>query len=222
MGRYRNIISFCDDLVFAGQKVGGNGCQWRPFISRKAVKEELEFRGYELCEDGANHDPSLKRYFASPKAQSPYKGTEHDCAPRAVEQVRAFGGVLEHPAESLLWAAPGLDLPRPGFGDSFGGYTIEVDQVEFGHVARKRTWIYCVGVPSILDGVSKNTLPLPPFPGRQPTHWASGGRTASSRTGGAVPPGMKVCSAQQRRRTPVAFAEWLISLAESADKSRAA
>jgi hypothetical protein len=28
-----------------------------------------------------------------------------------------------------------------------------------------------------------------------------------------VPPGIKVCSAQQRRRTPVAFAEWLVSVA---------
>lgn len=34
--------------------------------------------------------------------------------------------------------------------------------------------------------------------------------------GAAVPPGIKVCSAQQRRRTPVAFAEWLIALARTA------
>jgi hypothetical protein len=30
-----------------------------------------------------------------------------------------------------------------------------------------------------------------------------------------VPPGIKVASAQQRRRTPPAFADWLISLARS-------
>ncbi len=30
-------------------------------------------------------------------------GDDSDCAPRAVEQVRAFGGVLEHPARSSLW-----------------------------------------------------------------------------------------------------------------------
>lgn len=33
------------------------------------------------------------------------------CAPRAVEQVRKFGGVLEHPAHSRLWNH--CDLPLP-------------------------------------------------------------------------------------------------------------
>ena len=33
-----------------------------------------------------------------------------------------------------------------------------------------------------------------------------------------VPPGIKVCSAQQRRRTPPAFAEWLVMLARSVRK----
>ncbi|HLV66932.1 MAG TPA: hypothetical protein VKY73_14020, partial [Polyangiaceae bacterium] len=32
-----------------------------------------------------------------------YRGNEHDCASRAVEQVRRWGGVLEHPAGSRLW-----------------------------------------------------------------------------------------------------------------------
>lgn len=69
-----------------------------------------------------------------------YRGAEHDCAPRAVEQVRAFGGVLEHPANSRLWKS--CSLPEPGcFPDEWGGYTIEVDQCDFGHVARKKTWL---------------------------------------------------------------------------------
>jgi hypothetical protein len=67
------------------------------------------------------------------------------CGPRAVGQVRAFGGVLEHPARSGLWAHCGLPLPGE-FPDDFGGVTIEVCQVDWGHVARKRTWLYLVGV----------------------------------------------------------------------------
>jgi hypothetical protein len=115
----------------------------------------------------------------------------------------------------MLWAA-GLELPRPGLGDRFGGYTIEVEQVEWGHIARKRTWLYCVGVPSLLDGHSSfSALEAPPFPGRAPTHWASGSRGQSSRRGAPVPPGIKVCSAQQRNRTPRLFAEYLVRLAES-------
>lgn len=36
----------------------------------------------------------------------------------------------------------------------------------------------------------------------------------------AIPPGIKVCSALQRRRTPRAFAEWLVGLARSVDLKR--
>lgn len=156
--------------------------------------------------------------------------SDADCAPRAVEQVRRWGGVLEHPAGSLLWGE--CDLPTPEFPvsggrlhgkvarissrrneagefvDDYRGYTIEINQVEWGHVARKRTWLYLVGVP-------REALEPPPFPGRAPSHYASGGRTASSRTGGPVPAGVKVCSAQQRRRTPPLFAEYLVRLARS-------
>jgi hypothetical protein len=147
-----------------------------------------------------------------------YRGNEHDCAPRAVEQVRRFGGVLEHPASSLLWAHCGL--PRPGeFSDGFG-HTIEVDQCAWGHVARKRSWLYIVGAPLLAALSSVRT-------GGTPTHWVSGFRTSTGRNpkhykqnGRAVPPGIKVCSAQQRRRTPPAFAEWLVSLARSVDLER--
>ncbi len=146
--------------------------------------------------------------------------SDRDCAIRAVEQVRRFGGVLEHPAGSKLWEHPFLNtqcLPDPtDAADDHGGYTIEVDQVGWGHVARKRTWLYLVGVP-------RSALEDPPFPGREPTHWCSGFRRKGSNpgesgykaTGCAVPPGIKVASAQQRRRTPPLFAEYLVRLARS-------
>ncbi len=154
-----------------------------------------------------------------------YKGNERDCAPRAVEQVRRWGGVLEHPAGSLLWSVLGLPHVWGACGndpctDNSGGYTIEVDQVEWGHVARKRTWLYLVGVP-------RSALEAPPFPGREPTHWCSGRRTPfTGKTKGAppglAPAGIKFCSNQQRRRTPPLFAEYLVSLAAAAAKERAA
>jgi hypothetical protein len=125
-------------------------------------------------------------------------------APHAVAVVQLCGGVLEHPKGSKLWES--CQLPKPGSGetDSHGGFSIEVSQCDWGHPARKRTWLYIVGL--------KDSIPTMPEP-REPTHWASGGRTKSSRNGSPVPPGIKVCSAQQRRRTPPAFAEWLIELA---------
>lgn len=153
-----------------------------------------------------------------------YRGDEHDCAPRAVGQVRRWGGVLEHPAGSLLWNH-GLDpadeyigLPEPDEGvDRFDGHTVEVNQVEWGHCARKATWLYIVGVaPSRVQEL----IDARPFPGREPTHWISGGRGRGRKGKKAkttpVPPGIKVCSAQQRRRTPPAFAEFLIAIAREA------
>jgi hypothetical protein len=131
------------------------------------------------------------------------------CAPRAAEQVRQWGGVLEHPHGSGLFAHAAI--PAPGdLPDPWGGVTIEVCQVDWGHVARKRTWLYIVGARA-----------LPPVPPpREPTHWVSGGRQPrKGRTGGLVPPGIKVCSAEQRRRTPVAVAEWLIEVASRCAKS---
>jgi len=67
-----------------------------------------------------------------------------DCAPRAVEQVQRWGGVLEHPASSTLWQRCRLPLPG-GLPDEFGGWSVELDQVSYGHRARKRTWLYVVG-----------------------------------------------------------------------------
>jgi hypothetical protein len=126
---------------------------------------------------------------------------------RAVEQVRAHGGILEHPQHSRLFAH--CKLPLPGDPpDEHGGYTIEVCQCDWGHVARKRTWLYMVGV-------ARELLVFPDA--KEPTHWMSGGRTTKG-SRGVVPPGVKVCSAQQRRRTPWLFALWLVSLAKQASK----
>lgn len=127
-------------------------------------------------------------------------------APIAVGQVRLYGGVLEHPVRSGLWDHMGL--PRPGeLPDEAGGWTVEVSQCDWGHVARKRTWLYFVGV---------HDLGPMPAPGK-PTHWVSGGRVKrGGRGGGVVPPGIKICSTQQRGRSPMAFAAWLINCARLA------
>lgn len=123
-----------------------------------------------------------------------------DLGMRAVDQVRRYGGVLEHPRGSRLWDA--ARLPKPGeIPDPWGGRTYEVDQLHWGHVAHKRTWLYVVGGPM---------PPSPPFPDRQPTHDLMGGR---GRNAGADRRGLKEASKELRRRTPVAFAEMLVHLA---------
>jgi hypothetical protein len=132
------------------------------------------------------------------------------CALFAVESVRAWGGVLEHPVGSKLWAIAGLPMPDAP-ADAWGGYSIEVAQVEWGHVARKRTLLYLVGVP-------REALEAPPYPGQTPTHWVSGGRAKPGRHASqcAKAAGVKICSSQQARRTPPEFAAYLVRLANAA------
>jgi len=151
-----------------------------------------------------------------------YTGKEGSAAHaiRAVRQVRKFGGVVEHPRNSNLWdsaeryqrsvrrsglarARPkGLyDLPFPGDPpDRYGGYTIEVNQVDWGHPALKPTWLYIVGVPP-------NRLPPRPPP-RQPVRAIT--------TKGKARGGLRELSKSQRHVTPPAFAAWLVEVARRA------
>ena len=79
------------------------------------------------------------RAFAKPRSD------EKDLARWAVSQVRQWGGVLEHPESSTLWADQ--RLPRhPNERDGHGGWTMPIHQWWFGHRAQKRTWLYIVGV----------------------------------------------------------------------------
>lgn len=130
-----------------------------------------------------------------------------DLAPLAVEQVRQWGGVLEHPSGSKLWARCRMPLPYQGY-DAFGGFSITVEQVSWGHVARKRTWLYFVGVNPELVRSTRRW-------GGIATHWVSGDRFRQDGRRGTRPAHIKRCSDQQKRRTPPAFAEWLVSLARS-------
>lgn len=130
------------------------------------------------------------------KALSKYQ--DQSCGPRAVEQVRKFGGVLEHPANSTLWRH--CLLPWPGeLPDAHGGSTIEVNQVSWGHSCKKATWLYCVRVH--VSGVR------------------SGGAPTKRITNGRGPQLPRVGSLEARL-TPPLFAEWLVSLAKSVHIAR--
>lgn len=81
-------------------------------------------------------------------------GDDGGCFVAALDAVRQWGGVLEHPAGSLAWKR--YELPRPTRGlwmrSLFDpGWVTEISQVAYGHRARKRTWLYCVGHPWPLD-----------------------------------------------------------------------
>ena len=76
-------------------------------------------------------------HMASPRPD------EKDLARWSVAKIRKFGGVLEHPKKSKLWADQGL--PPPGERDEFGGFTFPIFQSWWGHRAEKPTLLYIVG-----------------------------------------------------------------------------
>lgn len=76
------------------------------------------------------------------------RGDDGGCFKSALESVRRFGGVLEHPAYSGAWAA--FDLPVPMRGGAWqrgicGGWSCHVEQGRYGHPAKKATWLYAFG-----------------------------------------------------------------------------
>lgn len=73
-------------------------------------------------------------------------GDDGGCFWNALESVRKFSGVLEHPEASHAWRTYGLTRPLRGGGwskaDDIGGWTCCVEQGHYGHPARKATWLY--------------------------------------------------------------------------------
>ena len=126
---------------------------------------------------------------------------EKELAIYSINQIRKYGGVLEHPRRSSLW--PHMGLPKPGAGfDSFGGFSIGVYQQWWGHKAEKATLLYICGckptdlppIPLTLDyaqyviGTSKKRRHIP-----ETKKW-------------------------EREATPIAFAEWLCEVARRCAK----
>ncbi len=86
------------------------------------------------------------------------RGDDGGCFASALDSVRRFGGVLEHPAYSDAWAFHDLTPPITGGGwtpaDFLGGWTCYVEQGRYGHLAKKATWLYAKGIvlPSLRWG----------------------------------------------------------------------
>jgi hypothetical protein len=71
----------------------------------------------------------------------------------AIDFVRQYGGILEHPESSLLF--DGKILPRPGCTDQYGGFSIKINQKWFGHPCEKKTYLYFYGIQK------KDMVPYP-------------------------------------------------------------
>lgn len=122
-------------------------------------------------------------------------GDDDGCFESALSSVRAFGGVLEHPAGSSAFLRYGLMSPAAkGWQLTLdGGWVCEVNQGGYGNPCRKPTWLYAVtssAPPAIIHGRGK--YPVGAFD--------SLGKSA-------------------RARTPIAFRDLLLAIARSARRA---
>jgi hypothetical protein len=98
------------------------------------------------------HPPCARwsRLAGFTEARFGYKcGDDGGCFAAALEAVRRFGGVIEHPAYSKAWDA--FNLPEPlvieGWtGGLCGGFAAYVEQGRYGLPVKKATWLYAYGV----------------------------------------------------------------------------
>lgn len=81
------------------------------------------------------------------------KGDDGGCFAHALQSARTYGGVLEHPEGSHAWAHFGLNKPPREGGwvaaDVYGGFTCCVEQGQYGHHARKPTWLLAYKVQNL-------------------------------------------------------------------------
>ena len=128
-------------------------------------------------------------------------GNDGGCFAAAIEAVRKWGGVLEHPAKSKAWAAHGLSKPVSGMWSRSGdGWVCEIWQSAYGHRANKATWLYYHG-----DLPPEDMLWSRPQGTHQVGFHDQRGKAANKPTLGK----------KEANSTPVAFRDALISLTQT-------
>lgn len=143
------------------------------------------------------------------------KGDDAGCFAAALDAVREWGGVLEHPEGSHAWAHFGLNRPPADGGwivaDGFGGWTCRVEQGRYGHYARKPTWLYAarVTLPELQWGKSE-WQPCPELVARVGMQRARRLGEVASKGGGT--------DSSARIATPAGFRDVLLGIARSSHK----
>lgn len=140
-------------------------------------------------------------------------GDDRGCFASALANVRAYGGVLEHPEASHAWTFFGMNKPPKSGGwivaDTFGGWTCCVEQGHYGHPARKATWLYAIDVdlPQLIWGPCLDRQ-------RLDEGFHSKAERDAARAAGQRP--RKRLSTRENLNTPIAFRDVLLSIARTA------
>lgn len=150
------------------------------------------------------------------------KGDDDGCFAAALDAVRRWGGVIEHPWGSHAWRHFNLSVPPRTGGwisadmpGSHNGWTCCVEQGRYGHYARKPTLLYAVGcdLPSLDWGIGESRL--------DPVVIARMGLARAKRLGEVGARGGGTDSAP-RIGTPIPFRDLLLSIARTAHERIAA
>jgi hypothetical protein len=156
--------------------------------------------------------PPCERWGRYATKNGALEGDDAGCFAKALESVRRWGGVLEHPAGSRAWKYFKLIRPEAKGWTSAGdgcGWTCRIEQGKYRHKARKPTWLYACGIfnlPSLRWGKGE-PKPLPTCS----INSAIARGVSPSKVGDVA-----LLSREQRRATPLEFRDLLISIARSA------
>ena len=189
--------------MIAALFVQRNGCYWNlPDVD--PWDEERDARRYYGPWPVVAHPPCARWCRLAGQMEQRHglkRGDDGGCFASALDCVRGFGGVLEHPAFTEAFAAHGLPAPdqRGGWQRTLdGGAVCHVDQGHYGHRVNKPTWLYAHGVnlPDLRWGPANIE-----------------NRSPRTRTGQ-----VQLLSKKQRIATPHAFRDLLISMAKSVER----
>lgn len=152
-----------------------------------------------------------KRYGRQKPAWYP-DGDDGGCFKSALQSVRKYGGVLEHPAFTHAWLyhglrIEGLSIDKGKYESGYIGWSGPYGQHEagrawscmiyqstYGHKAQKKTWLYYVGTKTPFE------LNWAQVPGTHQIGWFDRNKPTLSK--------------KEASLTPVLFAEELIKLAQ--------
>jgi hypothetical protein len=137
-------------------------------------------------------------------------GDDGGCFQAALDAVHAYGGVLEHPADSHAWNAFAIRKPERGGGwfRAGRGWTCYVEQGHYGHLSRKPTWLYACGVD--VPQLEWSRLPQRLHPIALARH----GYEKARRIGMMAMVGGKR-KTEIRNATPIQFRDLLLSIART-------
>jgi len=210
-------------VIVAALYVERNGVYWN-LNGVDAWDEQRDARLYNGPYPVVAHPPCQRygRYWSGGPSAKVRRtlGDDGGCFAAALNAVRTYGGILEHPEASHAWRLFGLITPpRTGGWVSAGdgkGWTCCVEQGHYGHPARKATWLY-----ACVDGDALPSLPWGKSSGqRLDEGFHSKAERDAARAAGIKP--RKRLSTAQNLATPIPFRDLLIGIARSVEQRKAA